>query len=298
MTFFDEKYIELLREKERTGKLSKLARPAFRLATYPKWEPPRDSINEIFKNLPTDSQSRLRKKRNVFENISQTVNEIKVGFYLVNEEYEIEHEKKIDNLTPDWFVTTKDNKNFIIEVFTRTISDKNKIESEYLTDLIALSKNIPIGACLCIKPRTKNKEIDWSDDLIIKVVTELEDWLGSKPSLHSKKESHEIEFELWAYSEKFNYVYYAITDGAFIVNSMPVKHNIGSKVEKYRDICNKNNLPLVVACLPSFSTGIGKEEFEEICDYLFNNYPNLSSIWAFIEDNVEIFDNPKALFPI
>lgn len=149
MTFFDEKYIELLCEREKGGKLAKLARPAFRLATYPKWQPLRDSINEIFKDLPADSQSRLRKKRNDFENISQTVNEIKVGFYLIKEGYKIQHEKKIDNLTPDWFATTKDNKDLIVEVFTKTSSDKDKIENEYLTDLRTLSKNIPVGAWVC-----------------------------------------------------------------------------------------------------------------------------------------------------
>lgn len=296
--FFDEKYVELLREKDKTGKLSKLARPAFRLATYPKWQSLRDSINEIFKDLPADSQSRLRRKRNDFENITQTVNEIRVGFYLINEGYKAEHEKKIDNLTPDWSATTKDKKNFIVEVFTKTISDKDKIENEYLTDLRTSSKNIPIGACLCIKPRAKNKEIVWSDDLITKVVFELEGWLKSTPSLHSKKEIQGMEFELWAYSENFNYVYYVISNDAFAVNPIPVKDIIEDKVEKYRDICNKNNLPLVVACLPSFSTAIGKEEFEDFCDDLFNNHPNLSSIWAFIDNKVEIFDNPKALFPI
>src|SRR5215204_1112418 len=114
MKFFEEKYIELLKEKERSGKLSKLARPAFRLATYPEWAFLRDTIDELFKNLPPNSQIRLRKKRNDFENISQTINEIKVGFYLINEGYKIEHEKKIDNLTPDWFVTAKDDKSFIV----------------------------------------------------------------------------------------------------------------------------------------------------------------------------------------
>ena len=298
MKFFEEEYVTSLCEKDKSGKLSKLARPALRLATSPKWQSLRDSINDIFNNLPVDSQSRLRKKRNDFENISQTVNEIRVGFYLINKGYKVEHEKKIDNLTPDWSAATKDNKNFIVEVFTKTISDKDKIENEYLTDLRTLSKNILIGACLCVKPRAKNKEIVWSDDLIIKVVSELEGWLKSTPSLHSKKEIQEIEFKLWAYSEKFNYVYYVITNDAFAVNPIPIKDIIEDKVEKYRDICNKNNLPLVVACLPSFSTAIGKEEFEDICDDLFNNHPNLSSIWAFIDNEIEIFDNPKALFPI
>ena len=46
MNFFEEKYIELLREKEKRGKLSKLARPAFRLATHSKWQPLRDSIDK------------------------------------------------------------------------------------------------------------------------------------------------------------------------------------------------------------------------------------------------------------
>lgn len=298
MKFFEEKYIDSLLNKEKSGKLSKLARPAFRLATHPKWQFLRNFIDGLFKNLPIDSQSKLRKKRNDFENISQTVNEIRVGFYLISAGYKIEHEKKIDNLTPDWFVTAKDNKNFIVEVFTKTVSDKNKIEDEYLTDIRTLSKNIPIGVWLCIKPRARNKEIAWSDDLIVKIVSDLEDWLKSTPPLRSKKEIEELEFELWAYSEKINYVCYAITNNAFVVNPIPVKNNIESKVEKYKDICNKNNLPLVVACLPSFSTAIGKEEFEYICDDLFNNYPNLSSIWAFIDNEVEIFNNPKALFSI
>lgn len=298
MKFFDEKYIELLQQKDRDGSLSKLARPAFRLATHPKGQSLRTSIDEFFENLPQNSQSRLRKKRNDFENISQVVNEIKVGIYLTKEGYKIEHEKKIDSLTPDWFVTTKNNKNFIVEVFTKTVRDNDKIENEYLTDIITLSKNISIGAGLCIRPQKNNKNIKWSNDLIRKIIFELEQWLKSSPSPNETIEIEEVEFELLNYSKKFNYVYYLITNEAFFVNSLPVKKLIENKVEKYRDICNKNNLPLVVACLPSFTTGIEKEEFEEICDDLFKNHPNLNSVWAFIEKEVEIFNNPKALFSI
>lgn len=122
--------------------------------------------------------------------------------------------------------------------------------------------------------------------------------MKSTPSPYSKKEIEQLEFDLWRYSENVNYVYYAITNPAFVVNPLPVKNNVESKVEKYRDICNIYNLPLIIACSPDFSTGIEKEEFEDICDDLFNNHPNLNSIWAFIENEVEIFDNPKALFSI
>jgi len=299
MSFFDERYIDSLKEKERLGTLAKRGRAALRLATLPKWQPLRDSIDSLCSNLPLDSQRKLKSKRKDLENIWQTTNEIKVGLHLVGLDYEIEHEKKFGLKTPDWFVESKNGTlSFIVEVFTKTSSDASKLENEYLNDLLELSKNIPIGAALMIKPRPKNS-IEWSDEFVRRVAGGIEDWLKSAPPPNSSVSIHGLEFELIKYSEKFNYVYYAIGYGAFVVNSIPVKESIEEKVERYREVCNQNELPLVVACLPDFSTAIEKEEFEEICLHgdLFQANPELSSVWAFIDGSVEVFDNPTASRP-
>jgi len=104
MSFFDEKYIDFLKEKERAGILAKLARPALRLATLPL----RDSINRLCSSLPLDSQNKLKAKRKDLENIWKIANEIKGGIHLIDLYYEIEHEKKFGVKTPDWFVQPKD----------------------------------------------------------------------------------------------------------------------------------------------------------------------------------------------
>jgi hypothetical protein len=296
MSFFDEDYIKFLKAKEFAGTLAKRARPALRLAILPEWAPLRDSINSLCSNLPLDSQKKLRAKRNDLQNIWQTTNEIKVGAHLVDLNYEIEHEKKFGARTPDWFVKHKDgSRSFIIEVFTKTLSDESKLENEYLTDLSDLSKNIPIGAVLIIKPRPKNNPLAWSDEFVRTVVGDLGEWLKSNPQPGSSVNINGLEFTLVNYSEKFNYVHYAVSYEAFVVNTISVKNSIEEKVERYRKVCNENQLPLVIACLPDFSTAIEKEEFEEICLHgnLFQGNPELSSVWAFIDGSVEIFDNPS-----
>lgn len=82
MSFFDGTYVDWLQEKACRGEVRMLARPAFRLATEAGWQELRDEIDSFFDILSPKSQAKLRRKRKDLENISQTVNEIKVGKYL------------------------------------------------------------------------------------------------------------------------------------------------------------------------------------------------------------------------
>jgi hypothetical protein len=297
MKFFEEKYIKSLLEKEKSNTLPKLNRAAFRLATLPDWQELRDSIDNLYSKLPPDSQKKLGKKRNDLQNIWQSVNEIKVGNYLLECGYPIEHEKKFDNLTPDWFVGG--NNSFFVEVFTRTSSDREKLENEYFADLKALSKqNTTTGACVLVKSKKDDKNFIWSDELVQDLVISLEKWLKPRPVQHDILTAHGVEFELLAYSEKFSYVYYAIGSDAFFVDPTPIKNSLMSKVEKYKGICNKYKCPLVIACLPDFATAIDREDLEGCCRDLFEKYPNLSAVWGFIDKEVVVLENPYALFPI
>ena len=298
MPFFDQSYIEDLLSRAERGLLPKLARPAFRLCTQPGWKTLRDEIDRFFARLDDSPQTRLRRKRNDLENISQTVNEMKVGMHLLAEGYAIEYEKPIGGLTPDWCVTKPEGGSFVVEVLSKRDSDEKNLEQEFLSDLRDLCKNMDVGVVLAFRLFMKSTPIEWSDQLVNEIAKELSVWLKTRPLPRALIEIQGVEVELVRYSEKLKHVELLPFTGAFWVNSFPLGQRISEKAVKYEALCLKYSFPFVTACCTSFSTAIEEDEFAEICPGLFSSNHCLTSVWAFIEGKVRVFNNPAAAFAL
>jgi hypothetical protein len=294
MSFFDRDYIDYLVRLSSAGKLTKRARPAFRLATQEGWLPLREQINGFVDSLSLGSRTRLRRRRFDLENIGQTVNEIKVGMHLSSLGWKIEYEKSFDGLSPDWYVEESNGDGpLFVEVFTKRESDTEALAGEYIEDLRQGLRSLAIGAVISLRLYLAYDKIVWSDTLVNRILSEIKTWLSNRPPAKSILKIDRIEIELWDYSDHLKHVEFVATSNAFWVDPYPVRRMVEEKHRKYSDLCVKHKTSLIAACAASFSTAIDRHHFEEMAPTLFSSLPNLHSIWGFLFDEVLKIENPR-----
>src|SRR5574341_1577471 len=95
-----------------------------RIATSNELQSVRDEIEQWLARLPEAARGRVVANVRSARSFRQTYHELAVGHILRRLGYEVEYEKAINNLTPDWHLEPKDKiPPFLVEVFTANQSE-------------------------------------------------------------------------------------------------------------------------------------------------------------------------------
>jgi hypothetical protein len=115
---FDPAWIDNI--KRRYGRLPHYDRPViYSVAVDERYQALRTEIESWVSHLSMAAREKVIPKLRSSENFQQTYNELAVGHTLRRLGYELEYEKPVDGLTPDWFVHPRDRSPaFIVEAFT------------------------------------------------------------------------------------------------------------------------------------------------------------------------------------
>ena len=302
---FTKDWLEQLKHRYEKPGIS--APPVFRVATTSKFQPIRDEIENWFSSLPVASQEKLLINLRNPNSFIQTYNELSIAGFLLQFNYEIEYENEIEGLTPDWLVRTIDKTEFIVEVFSRVVSNKEKLQQVQISELWERLRKIPVGVGIFLRYENLSNIPKLDSGVIKKIATEVRLWLEKeKPEPNTVRTFYGVIFEIKNYNSKwFRPALAGPSSGAFVVNNEPIREGIEEKVRKYKDLTTNLNLPLIVAIVPSFDTAIDVDDIEEVLfdKELFIKRPVLSAVIGLWRDSMcnyrtAVYHNPNALYPL
>lgn len=265
MEIYPQKWVDKYL-KERTEDAIKDS--LYHLVTHPDNQNNRSQIQTWVDQLPPGAQSKIIPNLQNVETLIETYNELIIGDILRRQGYTIEYEKKIDNLTPDWYVHgDSNNPPFLVEVFSYRISGHLKLFKKRVSDLRQRLMQIPIGVGLYIES-TPNPldalQINFSPARNKVLAKELLDWLNEKLSPNASKDFNDVRVEIVTWNSNFSGI--NLSGPAFVnwVGDGTLWDKIEAKVNKYSNIVKANNLPLIVAFISDFETSVGFEELENV----------------------------------
>jgi hypothetical protein len=327
MNVFDNEW--QARIKERYGKTSTHPRPEiYYFATQPKFENERRELRNFVGNLQKDEQMKIISKINGKKTFVNTLNELVVGLKMKQLGYNVNYEKTIAGLTPDWFIHCKTSMpGFIIEVVNVNPSKKEKNKDHMFKDLI--SRILNIEGDYVIKIIQIEDEVILNESLNKEVANDLRKWIKNQnPIVGQKKVIRPFEFETIGHNKKYSRVQ---NIGPYTGDWAPInllKESIEEKVSKYNHLARQNMLPLVIAVIADFHIGLSEEDFDDVLrgkwvvkiftnkrtlrqfakqeydtsDAIFQREPGLSAgIWLSYGQNewtLKPFLNPKASYPL
>jgi len=272
----------------------------------------RESIEAWVADQPEDSRTKLidnfqsPKEKDRF---LHTYHELVVGNLLKASGLETEYEKKINGKTPDWYVSIKDLPQcFIVDVFTKNISDSKVRWDMWRADLNERLRLIPLKVCIELSS-TQRADPPASDENE-EIASRIKTWLElKKPKFGDRLQLEDFFFEVTYCDSPFRGVWLEGYNDFSYANPIPIKQNILRKIECYTNLVKSKNLSLVVAVVPG--SGL-LEDIEELktaiygkdkMDGLFVCQPLLSGvIWvsrkSMAEWKMEHRLNPQAQYPL
>ena len=262
MKVFTEEWIEQL--ERRYGKLPEYQKPVtYFVALREHNQRVRLKIEEWLSalSLPHKAESELIKRLRSPEHFIHTYHELIFADILRRRGLVPEYEKQIDGLTPDWFVdATGDTPAFILEVFTANVSGERDSERKQIDQLRARLQEIPVSVAIDI--HTERLTLILDNRRSKEIAAKVRNWLLNDSSIGAQLEVDEFTFKVVHYNSDYKTVQPIGPASAFMVNPQPMRINFQGKVSKYRNVANKNKLPLVVGVIADFLTGIGFDALE------------------------------------
>jgi hypothetical protein len=264
-------------------------RPAYCVAMKDRFRPMRESIEVWVADQPEDSQAKLIKKLQSLKDKNSflhTYHELVVGSLLKGSGLQTEYEKNVNGKTPDWYVAIKDPPHhFIVDVFTKNISDSKVRWDAWRTDLDERLRLIPLHVCIELSStqRTEPPAFDRNEEIASRIKV----WLEQKrPDIGDRLQLEDFIFEVSECDSPFRGVWLEGND-FFCVSPVPIKLKILEKIECYENLIASNSIPLVVAVVAGPGTLYETEELKTAIhgrdkkDGLFACSPLLSGvIWA------------------
>lgn len=275
--------------------------------------------------LPPASQNDVVSRLRKVELCRETYNELLAGEVLRNGGYNPEYEKLFGTLTPDWYIDPGDNKPpFLVEVFTARISDEEEKEQNQIDDLRNRLAQIPIKVSVWLDryPDRLHGKIDLNPKRNKAIVQKVQNWLSTNPAVGARLELEDMAFDVIGWSPDFTGIQMQGPVKNDMVDDEPLEKKINKKIRKYTGIVNSGQVPLVVAVLTDFETGLGFDELENVTlgrlavsynqngplglvrqnDGLFQNKPELSAAAYIYKENgnwkIKLIRNPTARFPL
>jgi hypothetical protein len=178
--------------------------------------------------------------------------------------YEVEYEKEIaDNLTPDWFVLSKnDIPPFAVEVFTANPPKEFEAEWKGWRYLRGALEELPGNAIISISRPYRNNVPTYEENK--KIMRSVKQWLLDKPNRGSKKDIDGIVIELRDYKEELQKIEIWGPAISMIIDSNRLKVNIHkNKAKKYK-VLKDAGIPLVIAIVPMITSGFSTFSLENV----------------------------------
>lgn len=320
---FENDWIEQLRD--RYEKPGVTAPPVYRVATQEFWQPIRDEIEKTFGSLSKISQQKLLPKLRNPESFLQTYNELAVGGYFLQFGFRIEYERQFDRLTPDWLVSKDGEPFFLVECFTRTVSQEVESQQKAISELWQRIREIPVGVGIDISYQDQSSPVILNPALTKRIVGRLKNWLiRQEPEDGESINIEGLDFRIIYHNPKRSSpgLIGPSPSAAFVVNDLPVRTEIENKIRKYEELASALRLPLIIAITPGFETAIevddlenilyGEEVFQFLNDGtarigrrengLFGRKPGLSVLLGLWKSGFTwrpaVFHNPDANYPV
>jgi len=265
MQVFTDEWVRRIRS--RYERLPSYQRPyIYSIATSDACQTMRAEIEEWIADLPQVSQKSLIRKLQSPENFMQTYHELAVGNILKRLGYQVEYEKSIADLTPDWYVQPRgEMPAFIVEVFTANISDIMSCKERQVRDLLGRLQRIPIGVVLRIK--FYRTEVTLDPRLNKRITKKIQQWLtDNAPPVGAQLCLGGIIFEIIHRDVSYPNVRFIATGEIFRVNPRPLLKNLEAKIRKYKKLFTEAGIPLVIAVVADPRTGLG---LDDLVDVLF-----------------------------
>lgn len=276
----------------------------------------REQLETWFSNLSARSQTKLLPKLRNPNGFLETYNEVAIAGLLMELGNTVEYDFEINGFTPDWRVTSKIGECCFVEVYTRKVSRYSSLE-EILLDRI---KNIELPYGICLSYKVPVRDPDITDEKHSKEIAgAIKRWLSSEPSIGAQRIFDFLIVEVIRINPKWKNVQPMGPTKAFFVDHSTVGDHIVEKASKYRFISEQKSLPLVIAIVPSFDSGIsGDSLLDELYgvekvvvsgskvgetyrgdDGLYSKSPHLSGIiglWSFRGGSIacDVFPNKRA----
>jgi hypothetical protein len=264
---FDPVWVENI--KRRYERLPPYDRPViYPIAVDEKREGLRTEIESWVEPLPVATRRKLIPRLRSSEHIQQTYNELAVGHTLRQLGYELEYERSIDGLTPDWFVHPRDEvPTFVVEAFTSNPPQDRVANSNKLNRLLGRLQQIPVGVVLRIRT---NKVSEIPDQLESKRIKKgVEQWLmAGTPAVGNRMKFGGFTFEVVHKSADYQHVLCIgpvdlRNTNIFWVNANSLKEGIEEKVKKYNALKGVGT-PLVIGVVADFYTGLDRDDLDNV----------------------------------
>jgi hypothetical protein len=323
MEVFTEEWVNKIRNcyERRPG----LKPYLYLVATKDEYQATRAEIEIWVSNLPQNIQPKVISNLQSSRNHIHTYNELAVGSALKQLGYQLEYEKALNCLIPDWYVYPKGTiAAFIVEVFTAKPSENRIAQQHQKKDLFKRLEQIPIDVSLNIRFRG-SVVLDPKKNKIL--ATEIRRWLEDEDQLVGTKLFKKgIIFEIFRRGVGFPHVTVGASLDMFWVNSKSLREKINDKIRKYKNLLQKVRIPFVIAIIPDSRTGLDLDNFgdvligQEIVELILNNNkiighknrrnstglfckkPSLSAaIWAWRSQGkwkIKSAHNPNAAHPL
>ncbi len=202
-------------------------------------------MEEYLKYIPEISQKRFLKRYNtdVIQR-KELINEIIIGGFIAKAGFEIEYDRKINNQTPDWTILKNGEPQCIIEIFTHNPKrDFQKFEelTIKLTDELKKIKGDKIVKFEISDNTDQYKALKNLNE----IKNEVKKWISNKRNNILKCNPFQINFEMTDFHSK--------TGFCDFISLTPIEHDvvrlensINDKIERYKLICEKYDLPLII----------------------------------------------------
>ena len=252
--------------KQRYERLPSYQRPVlYSIAVDKEKENLRLEIEDWVRDLPQAAKDKVIPRLRSPNNLQQAYNELAVGHTLKQLGYELEYERQIAGITPDWYIDAKsDVPAFVVEVFTANPPEDRIAELKKWAYLYGRLKQIPVGVVLRIRTHPASAAPDQRGSKAI--TSDLEQWLFSeKPGVGEHVSLNGITFEVVSKGANHEHVLCFGGSGSantFWVDTNSLRENIRRKVKKY-SVLGEQGIPLVVGVVADFYTGLSREDFDD-----------------------------------
>jgi len=262
MRIFTEEAVEDVRRHER---LPEFQRPSYYyFVTSPHYQTMRDEIESwvgelVADGLTEDAFRKLRGDLTSRENWQQAYHELVIGSLLRRRGCQVEYSKPVCGMTPDWYVHPRGGgPALVVEVFTQNASKATAAVQAQTCELLGRLKLIQadFGLHVYFSPAA-----DPSPPANKRTAREISDWLETDPAVGARMTLAGVDFEVLAKGCGWRSVEICAGGNAEYVDIERLRHNIEDKMGKYKCICRKSGVALVVAVVADPSSGISFRSF-------------------------------------
>lgn len=290
MTVFDPEYLQRLENKY--GQYPDYAKPE--IYSIVQYQDLRDEIEAMVSVLSQDEQKNIIPRLRAKDNFRQTYGELVVGNLLRKLYYDVEYDKRIEGISPDWTVgAIREIPNFIVEVFSTDFSPNLDKEHKAVKNLEERLYQIPLGVTLEIEVddhRSLNQERNKQ------IARDVKEWLTQEAPFIGRQYSGDgFNCEIRNYNSNSLSLQPYILPNFHLIDTNRLVENIKNKTERYKML----GIPLVVSVvtnnillgeqirnilLGGRGVYIGNTGAKEsttsflLNNGLFNKYPDLSAV--------------------